>query len=170
MRWYDLSALIYFATNIGSLPFCFLPFLVILLPAFKLLFPFPRYFGCAEQFFFFCLCGGDRPQCYWIGFNGSVGLCIRFALETCAQLRLGQNTIHLHLMATGCGCGELWTTTLVCVCVCVWEKAREREREILQGQMLSEFNECGPKGTWVVKTESWRDYFVPCYLTLQLHL
>lgn len=50
----------------------------------------------------------------------------------------------------------------VCVCVCVCEK--------LQGQMHSAFNECGPKGTWVVKTESWRDYFVPCYLTLLLHL
>ena len=48
------------------------------------------------------------------------------------------------------------------VCVCVCEK--------LQGQMHSAFNECGPKGTWVVKTESWRDYFVPCYLTLLLHL
>lgn len=53
------------------------------------------------------LCGGDRVLCYWMKFNGSDGLCIHFAPETCAQLRLGQNTIHLHLMAIAFECGEL---------------------------------------------------------------
>lgn len=53
-------------------------------------------------------------------FNGSVGLCIHFAPETCAQLRLGQSTIHLHLMAIAFECGELWTGVYVCEGECVW--------------------------------------------------
>lgn len=95
----------------------------------------------------------ESAPCYWMDFNGSVGLCICFAPETCAQLRLGQNIIHLHLMAAAFECGELWTTAYVCVCNHMCEK--------LQGQMHSAFNECGPEGTWVVKTESWQDYFCP---------